>query len=82
MMSEDKARYKEGDKFDCQVKISYADCDDDEYHLHVVGVGEVEGCYEEGDLDYMFDPTYKERMKQLRIKELEEELTNLKGEDE
>ena len=80
-MSEDKARYKVGDKFDCKVEISYADYEDDEYHLFVVGVGEVEGCCEEEDLDVMFDPTYKERMKQLRIKELEEELTKLKGED-
>ena len=81
-MIEDKARYKDGDKFDCKVEISYADCDDDEYNLYVVGVGELEHAYSEKELDSMFDPTYKERMKQLRIKELEEELTNLKGEDE
>ena len=78
-MGEDKARYKVGDKFDCKVEITCAE--DGEYYLKIKGLGDLDGYYEEEDLDYMFDPTYKERMKQLRIKELEEELTNLKGED-
>jgi hypothetical protein len=80
-MSEDKVRYKAGDTFDCQVRVVFVDADEEgEVHLVVPDVGEIAGYFTTEEMDVMFDPTYEERMKQQRIKELELELINLKGE--
>lgn len=79
-------KYKEGDKFDCQLEILEVVEDEDEtmFSLAIVGTEvwttDEEGWFSTKMLDEAFDPHYKERKKLERIRELEEELEELKSE--
>lgn len=83
------SKYQVGDKFNATLVITYYEPEDDEdyINLRVVDLLDEDGdaIFLEGltrdNLTEAFDPNYKERMKQLRIKELEKELIKLKGED-
>jgi hypothetical protein len=81
------SKYQVGDKFNATLVITYFDEEDDEIGFKVkelstkVQAAEIADYFTQDEVSETFDPNYKERMKQLRIKELEKELIKLKGED-
>lgn len=81
------SKYQVGDKFNATLVIKYFDEEDDEIGFKVkelstkVHAAEIADYFTQDEVSEAFDPNYKERMKQLRIKELEKELIKLKGED-
>ncbi len=81
------SKYKVGDEFNATLVITYFDEGDEEIRFKVKELtcddfnADLEDPFTEDEVSAAFDPNYKERMKQLRIKELEKELIKLKGED-
>lgn len=77
-------KYKVGDTFKATLEIF--DIDSEEVGLKVNELsGEagdifIEEYFTFEELDAAFDPNYKERKRQLKIKELEEELERLRNE--
>ncbi len=86
------SKYQVGDKFNATLVITYFDEEDDEIgfkvkelstKVHAAEIADyfIADYFTQDEVSEAFDPNYKERMKQLRIKELEKELIKLKGED-
>jgi hypothetical protein len=74
-------KYKSGDKFEATVVIGEINEEFDEHEIYVVELDtHVDKIFSSDDLDAAFDPNYANRMRQLRIKELEEEIERLKNE--